>query len=400
VIFTNPSKVFLGNNVRIDPFTLITTGLKTGDNIQITSHCVLGGGNQHTITLGNWTFIGYGSKLFCASEDYSGDFGPVNEFWGSNKINRGDITFEDYSGVASDVIVMPNVTLPIGCTIGAKSFVYTKNQLTPWSIWFGNPIKHIKDRNKENILKTSKNNNAKCCKVIVTYFGSRRPRNNNTTTPENTLELLKHHIDTDEQIDPGVSCDTIIINNQAGFHEGNLYVDSLNNTNSKNGKYLCYTRENTGGSFAGYNFAYQKHKNDYDYFCFLEDDVIITREGVFKEAINLLESSPNIGFVSLAPIVSCVGGMHSGGGCGYASTKNLNIISKETGSLPHNNNTSYGDFEYIEQKFTSIYYQHGMTIENLRGVSPLCSNYMSHESQCNHIHNFDLTLPHIYKVGF
>jgi acetyltransferase-like isoleucine patch superfamily enzyme len=159
VVFTNPSKVHLGNNVRIDPFTLITTSLKTGDNIQICSHSVLGGGNQHTITLGDWCFIGYGSKLFCASEDYSGEFGPVNEFWGNNKIFRGDITFNNYSGIASDVMVLPGVILPEGCTVGAKSFVYTKNKLQPWKVFVGNPLQYHKDRNKDNVIKLSKDLN-------------------------------------------------------------------------------------------------------------------------------------------------------------------------------------------------------------------------------------------------
>ena len=152
VIFTNPSNVHLGDNVRIDPFTLITTALEVGNYVQICSHAVLGGGAAHKITIGNWCFIGYGSKLFCASEDYSGDHGPVNEFWGKNKIFRGDITFKDYSGIASDVMVMPNVTIPEGCTIGAKSFVYTKNELAPWSVFLGSPLKRHKDRNKENVL--------------------------------------------------------------------------------------------------------------------------------------------------------------------------------------------------------------------------------------------------------
>jgi len=152
VIFTNPSNVHLGDNVRIDPFTLITTALEVGNYVQICSHAVLGGGAAHKIKIGNWCFIGYGSKLFCASEDYSGDHGPVNEFWGKNKIFRGDITFKDYSGIASDVMVMPNVTIPEGCTIGAKSFVYTKNELEPWAVFLGNPLKRHKDRNKENVL--------------------------------------------------------------------------------------------------------------------------------------------------------------------------------------------------------------------------------------------------------
>lgn len=151
-IFTNPKEVHLGDNVRIDPFCLITTALETGSNIQICSHAVLGGGSNHKITLGDWCFIGYGSKLFCASEDYSGEFGPVNEYWGNNKIHRGDIIFNDYSGVASDVIVMPKVILPEGCLIGAKSFVYTKNDLTPWTVWFGNPLECKKNRHKDKVL--------------------------------------------------------------------------------------------------------------------------------------------------------------------------------------------------------------------------------------------------------
>jgi galactoside O-acetyltransferase len=159
VIFTNPGRVHLGNNVRIDPFTLITTALNTGDNIQICSHSILGGGNQHTITLGDWCFIGYGSKLFCASEDYSGEFGPVNEFWGNNKIFRGDIIFNDYSGIASDVMVLPGVVFPEGCTVGAKSFVYSKNNLQPWKVFVGNPLQYHKDRNKHNVINLSKDPN-------------------------------------------------------------------------------------------------------------------------------------------------------------------------------------------------------------------------------------------------
>lgn len=155
VFFTNPKDVYIGDNVRIDPFTLITTSIEIGNYVQICSHTVLGGGSSHKISLGNWCFIGYGSKLFCASEDYSGTHGPVNEFWGNNKIYRGNITFEDYSGIASDVIIFPGVTLPAGCTIGAKSLVQTKNELTPWSVWIGNPIKFHKERNRESIIHLS-----------------------------------------------------------------------------------------------------------------------------------------------------------------------------------------------------------------------------------------------------
>lgn len=155
VLFVNPAEIFLGDRVRIDPFTFITTKLVTGNNVQICAYAMLGGGQQHTITLNEFCFVGYGSKLFCASEDYSGSFGPVNEFWGNNKIYRGDITFNKFSGVASDVMVFPGVTLPQGCLIGAKSLVHTNmlRSLGSWKIYWGDPLKFQKFRSKENILK-------------------------------------------------------------------------------------------------------------------------------------------------------------------------------------------------------------------------------------------------------
>jgi acetyltransferase-like isoleucine patch superfamily enzyme len=152
-IFTNPGEVFLHDNVRIDPFCLITTALDVGNYVQVCSHAVLGGGKYQKITLGNWTFIGYGSKLFTASEDYTGNWGPVNEFWGRGKVNRGNITFENYSGIASDVIVFPGVTLPEGCTVGAQSMV--RKDLTPWSIYLGNPLKFHGNRNKMEVISRS-----------------------------------------------------------------------------------------------------------------------------------------------------------------------------------------------------------------------------------------------------
>jgi acetyltransferase-like isoleucine patch superfamily enzyme len=157
VMIANPSNVVLGDRVRIDPFTLITTKLNVGSNVHITAYSMLGGGSEHTITLGDWTFIGYGSKLFCASEDYGGEYGPVNEYWGNNRIFRGDITFKDYSGIASDVIMMPGCTLPEGCTIGAKSFVYETKNLLSWSVWIGSPLKFHKVRNKDKVIALANN---------------------------------------------------------------------------------------------------------------------------------------------------------------------------------------------------------------------------------------------------
>lgn len=151
-IFTNPKEVHLDDNVRIDPFCLITTGLKVGKYVQICSHSVLGGGKEQQIEMGDWTFIGYGSQLFTASEDYSGDYGPVNNFWGKNRVFRGNIKFNNYSGIASQGVIMPGVELPEGCLIGAQSFVYQIPPFAAWCVFKGNPLHFHKQRNQNAVL--------------------------------------------------------------------------------------------------------------------------------------------------------------------------------------------------------------------------------------------------------
>lgn len=150
-IFTAPHKVSLFHRVRIDAFCLITTGLHCTGNTQICSHAVLGGGSRHTITMGDMTFIGYGSQVFCGSEDYRG---PVNDFWAHTKVHHGDVTFSPFSGVASQVIVMPGVTLPEGAVVGAQSLVYRTEDLEPWTIHLGSPAKPWKKRDEKAIRAT------------------------------------------------------------------------------------------------------------------------------------------------------------------------------------------------------------------------------------------------------
>lgn len=157
VVITQPENVHLGDNVRIDPFTLITCKLRTGNNVQITSHTMLGGKDQWVV-MGDWTFIGYGSKLFTASEDYSGKYGPVNEYWGTGRTFKGNITLNNNSGIASDVILFPGVELPEGTCIGAQSLVHTKSTLEPYKVYVGNPLRHFKDRDMETVKRLANDN--------------------------------------------------------------------------------------------------------------------------------------------------------------------------------------------------------------------------------------------------
>ena len=56
-------------------------------------------------------------------------------------------------------MVLPGVTFPEGCTIGAKSFVYSKSELKEWSVYLGNPLTFHKERNKDNVINLSNDPN-------------------------------------------------------------------------------------------------------------------------------------------------------------------------------------------------------------------------------------------------
>ena len=113
VLINNPQGVHIGDNVRIDPNVMIMCpDVHIGNYVQICAFAFLGG--RGSIRMDDWTFIGYHSQLFTASEDYSGHFGPVNDFWGDNKVDVKPIILNRHSGVASRVTLMPGIELPEG----------------------------------------------------------------------------------------------------------------------------------------------------------------------------------------------------------------------------------------------------------------------------------------------
>ena len=151
VMFARPERVFLGDNVRIDPFTFISCGLKTENYIQICANVIMCG--RKDVYLNGWNFVSYGSKLITGSEDFRGHHGPVNDFWGKNKVFEGDIIYQKYSGTCADTIVMPGTVLPEGTVFGAQSFVGKNHKAKEYELWLGNPLKKNSDRNKEMIIE-------------------------------------------------------------------------------------------------------------------------------------------------------------------------------------------------------------------------------------------------------
>lgn len=157
-LFHSPRLVFLRGRVRIDPFLNATCGLVAADAVHISSHVFLNGGPASSVRMGEWSFIGSGSRIITSSEDFTGKHGPIGPA-GNNKAHRRDVTFSPYSGVAIGCSVLPGVTLPEGCCIAAHSLVRSSEGLSPWAVFScapGEEPEYLYARDMDSVIRLSK----------------------------------------------------------------------------------------------------------------------------------------------------------------------------------------------------------------------------------------------------
>jgi hypothetical protein len=241
----------------------------------------------------------------------------------------------------------------------------------------------------------------KCVKIICCYFGDRRDVHN---TPNNIIEFIKHSVTNEITIENGIDTDIILVNNNSGNIENNNLLNLYNGVKTKNGEIIVETRKNIGGSFGAYYDMFLKYKDKYDYWFFCEDDVLIYENGYMKEFVEFINTSNELGFISLAPISVSPHPTHSGGGCGLTSTdkfinsRGLEYIKNKINTFPLT--TTYTDLERNEIEFTNMYYKNNFYISNHPNFSPLCFNFESHGGQKSNYKPEYTNLKFIYKVGF
>lgn len=144
-----PENIDIGNNVRIDDFTILSGKISIGNYIHIAAFSALYG--SCGIELHDFVNISAKVLIYSVSDDYSGEYmtNPmiINE---AKNVDGGKVIIKKHAIVGADSIIMPNIVINEGAAVGAKSFV--KNNLEQWSIYVGVPAKKIKDRSK-NLLK-------------------------------------------------------------------------------------------------------------------------------------------------------------------------------------------------------------------------------------------------------
>jgi galactoside O-acetyltransferase len=149
--------ISIGNNVRIDDNVIIVASkknspVKIGNYIHIASNCYLAGSDG--IDMMDFTTLAPGVLIFSGSDDYSGKK-LTNPMVGNPYVGgkSGKVTLCKHVIIGAGSVVLPDVTIKQGSSVGALSLV--NKDLNPWGVYSGIPAKKIKSRFKD-VLKLEK----------------------------------------------------------------------------------------------------------------------------------------------------------------------------------------------------------------------------------------------------
>lgn len=145
----------IGDNSVVDDYSYFSTKIKIGNHCHIASGCSIAGGKDFQFTIGDYSSISSGVKIWCRTNDYVNDLvilNPENKNIGDNKI-EGNISIGIMCGIGANSVILPYNNIPEGTIIGALSLVPSNYKFKKWAVYAGIPIKYIKKRNKNNVLK-------------------------------------------------------------------------------------------------------------------------------------------------------------------------------------------------------------------------------------------------------
>lgn len=154
VVLYSPSRLSIGNDVRIDDFTIISGNVVLGSFIHISQYCGLYGGDDG-IVLEDFTAISSKCSVYAVSDDYTGlsMTNPMIPIKYRPTLISKPVHLGKHAIIGCNSVILPGVDIPEGAAVGSMSLV--TRSLEPWSINTGIPAKKKSDRYKD-ILELEK----------------------------------------------------------------------------------------------------------------------------------------------------------------------------------------------------------------------------------------------------
>ncbi len=154
-VVRNCGGIALGDNVRIDPFTIVSVGggLTIGPYTHIAGHCLITGAEP--VEIGAFSGLSHGGKIFSSTTDFNG--GGVAPPTAPAEF-RCDISIPVRLGrhalIGANSVVLPGAEIGDGAAFGALSLI--RGAHDAWTLNAGSPAKRIGSRNRESILSAER----------------------------------------------------------------------------------------------------------------------------------------------------------------------------------------------------------------------------------------------------
>jgi len=152
-----PEFFVVGQGSIIDDFCYFSTRVTVGNYSHIAPGCSVVGGRDRLFVLGDFSGVSSGVKVFCTTDDFTQDMVTIipipSGFPPVKNLITGDVILERLTGIGANSIIMPSNHIPEGTVIGALSFVPAEFEFSPWTVYAGIPIKPIKRRDRESVMR-------------------------------------------------------------------------------------------------------------------------------------------------------------------------------------------------------------------------------------------------------
>lgn len=152
----HPEHLVVGEYSIVDDFCYFSTKVRIGRCTHIASGCSIAGGLDRQFSIGDFCSLSSGVKIWCTSDDFANDLVAIIP-QGISQVKEhlisGDVEFGNYTAIGSNAVVMPRNVIPEGTVIGALSFVPVAFEFQPWSVYAGLPIRYLRPRRREIVLK-------------------------------------------------------------------------------------------------------------------------------------------------------------------------------------------------------------------------------------------------------
>ena len=143
----------MGDHSICDDFCYFSADVQTGRYVHLAhSVTILGGGQRCTI--GDFTAIGPGVRIVCASDDYDGGIaGPRIPTRFKRRPARGDVRIGRHCIIGANSVILPGTVIPDGVAIGALSLVRPADPLEPDTLYAGCPLRRLRRRESAQPLE-------------------------------------------------------------------------------------------------------------------------------------------------------------------------------------------------------------------------------------------------------